>query len=126
MACINSLQDLKFNYEQMVEYRRASLNVATYKYNIPITPELYNEVRKDECVTGIRDWCKKNRVAYGVAKGGNYSMTINYETDEESVDFESTHELNIKLAALNNSYMQWVNIDYDSGDNEPLLKRKLE
>ena len=136
MSSINSVEDLKNNYELIVHYRKYALNLKTYKYSVPVSKELYStmqEQRTRHDSNELGKWCKNNNLAYCLIKGNKYGVTINYETDEESVDFETTEELHKKTSLLNDTYTQWVDIDADcddidcfSSEEKPLLQKKME
>ena len=136
MTHINSVLDLKKNYELMANYRKHTLNLKTYKYSVPVSKELYHTMQNQKpsyYSTELGKWCRDNNLAYWFGKGDKCGVTVNYETDEESVDFQTTEELDKKTELLNDTYMQWVDIDSDSGDldclsseQKPLLQKKME
>jgi len=136
MTHINSVVDLKNNYELMAHYRKHTLNLKTYKYSVPVSKELYRTMENQKTSyysTELGKWCKDNNLAYWFGKGDKYGVTVNYETDEESVDFQTTEELDKKIESLNDTYMQWVDIDEDSdyidslsSEQKPLLQKKRD
>jgi len=136
MTHINSVIDLKNNYELMAHYRKHTLNLKTYKYSVPVSKELYRTMENQKTSyysTELGKWCKDNNLAYWFGKGDKYGVTVNYETDEESVDFQTTEELDKKIESLNDTYMQWVDIDEDSdyidslsSEQKPLLQKKRD
>ena len=136
MTHINSVVELKKNYELMAHYRKHALNLKTYKYSVPVSKELYRTMENQKTSyysTELGKWCKDNNLAYWFEKGDKYGVTVNYETDEESVDFQTTEELDKKIESLNDTYMQWVDIESDSDDldclsseQKPLLQKKME
>lgn len=136
MTHINSVVDLKKNYELITNYRKHALNLKTYKYSVPVSKELYHTMENQKTSyysTELGKWCKDNNLAYSFGKGDKYRVTVNYETDEESVDFQTTEELNKKTESLNDAYMQWVDIESDSYElnclsleQKPLLQKKME
>tara|TARA_B110001450_G_C17544148_1_gene449903 strand:- start:307 stop:717 length:411 start_codon:yes stop_codon:yes gene_type:complete len=136
MTHINSIIELKKNYELMAHYRKHTLNLKTYKYSVPVSKELYRTMENQKTSyysTELGKWCKDNNLAYWFGKGDKYGVTVNYETDEESVDFQTTEELDKKIESLNDTYMQWVDIDEDSdyidslsSEQKPLLQKKRD
>lgn len=130
---LNTMEDIKENFNLMSKYNQDKYNKGTYTYVIPINQRLYDEISgilpdNSQSSNTNYNWLQNNNVAIspGVSHGKQEkypTLTINYDSDEDSAPFKTTCEIKKNL----NEYL----IDNDDkeesnyiDDNTPLLGSK--
>lgn len=122
---LKTIQDVKENFGLMKQYNQLKFNKQTYTYVIPISQQFYDEINHDILNKSNNDnstWLHKNNVAiggYSEYSKKKPSLTINYDSDEESSSFKTTQEIQKDLQEEHNNSEteEWVSVD----DKTPLL-----
>ena len=118
---LRTLQDVKENFYLIKELNILQYNANTYTYVIPISQQFYNEINPVILNKSNNDeykWLNDNHVSIGGISGFENSkptLTINYDSDEDSTSFKSTSEIQQLLEDYQDN--NWININ----DNTPLL-----
>ena len=122
---LKTIQDVKENFNLIKEYNQLKFNKETYTYVIPISQQFYDEINHDILNKSNNDnsiWLHSNNVSIGGPSGyykSNPTLTINYDSDEDSSSFKTTQEIQKDLQEEHNNSEteEWVSVD----DNTPLL-----
>ena len=126
---LKTIEDIKENFNLMTQYNQDIYNKNTYTYVIPINQQLYDEIspllNNSQSSNTDHNWLQNNNVALspGVSYGKQEkypTLTINYDSDEDSSSFKSTSEIKEyfnKHSQSNDDQEEWIYID----DNTPLL-----
>lgn len=126
---LGSIDDVTENFNLMKSFNQLKHNKNTYSYVIPINQKFYDEIspvisNKSYSDNDKLSWLHNNNVALcgsSCHRKNNPTLTINYDSDEDSTSFKSTKDIQENIRQLNSESADekedWVSIN----DNTPLL-----